>query len=158
MKATRKKKKIRLSINDIIEYKKDNLIKKNRTMPNVNLIVEHWNTKYNLFFDKYYCWGCGFPCNFLHRAHLLARSSGGSNNCDNLILLCRDCHLGIQENFTYSEREAERIKYLILDGMPFFSIQKNRILTNAKLGLYDHLIESIGVSKNDFELFKKIPI
>lgn len=38
------------------------------------------------------CFACGVQVNPLHRAHIVARVSGGSDAADNLHMLCAVCH------------------------------------------------------------------
>lgn len=37
------------------------------------------------------CWRCGYKRG-LERCHIIPRSLGGSDECDNLVLLCASCH------------------------------------------------------------------
>ena len=81
-----------------------------RRMPGVAAIVKHWQAQgapiavdWSEAHD--HCWRCGcdlvrgFSAKhseddaFPHRAHIVPRSLGGSDTADNLIILCRRCHL-----------------------------------------------------------------
>lgn len=126
-----------------------------RNMPSIKNIVLHWNNKYKVNFDDTYCWGCGFSTNHLQRAHLLARSTNGPDESDNLILICRHCHFDTQEYFASTQKEADNFKDLILDGMPLFHIRKNNIIEKAKLGLYDLSYKEMGINENDWSNFIK---
>lgn len=37
------------------------------------------------------CWRCGYKSS-LDRCHIIPKSLGGSDGCDNLVLLCKSCH------------------------------------------------------------------
>ena len=68
------------------------------------------------------CWGCGVDWP-IERCHLLARCKGGSNEADNLVLLCKFCHNHIQEYWSNSKEQSEFIKKKILDHLPFLNIR-----------------------------------
>lgn len=125
-----------------------------RKMPSINLIVSYWNEKYSNDFDSSFCWGCGFSVSSLERAHLLAKSNGGYDTVDNLVLLCKFCHSHVQENFTYTKVQSDKVKDMILNGMPFFNVKVAHYVSKIKIGLYDDIVESIGIDKNDFQYFK----
>ena len=128
-----------------------------RTMPTKAKIVEHWNAKYDEDFSANYCWGCGHKCNYLERAHLLAKCEGGTDEENNLILLCRICHVAIQEHVSNTIEEANHIKEMILEGMPFYKIHSVFYAEKIKSGIYDKTdLTRIGVSKEDLEQFKQI--
>jgi hypothetical protein len=125
-----------------------------RNMPSKKNIVLHWNNKYKVPFDDTYCWGCGLTGS-VERAHLLAKSMGGSDDSDNLILICKPCHYETQEYFANTQEEADNFKLMILDGMPLFNIRKNHIIEKAKLGLYDLSYKKMGIDENDWLNFIK---
>ena len=60
-------------------------------------ITELWEPQQKWFRDdpdtkgEDYCWGCGM-LERVERAHILAHQEGGSNEVENLNLLCEDCH------------------------------------------------------------------
>ena len=83
----------------------------NRTdMPSPEAIMEHWLDKFNeqgiwdiVSIDRdgipaKACFGCGCPSK-VERAHITALVNGGTNDLDNLHLLCRGCHV---ESESYS--------------------------------------------------------
>lgn len=49
------------------------------------------NRKIVLILDNYQCRECGSKDN-LHVHHIIERCNGGTNDTDNLITLCKDCH------------------------------------------------------------------
>ena len=75
-----------------------------RNIPTKNQIKNYWkcrivDIKHNIFPSvEYlckgdYCFACGMLTNnHTERAHILARQEGGSDNVDNLHLLCPACH------------------------------------------------------------------
>jgi 5-methylcytosine-specific restriction endonuclease McrA len=128
-----------------------------RKMPTKAKIVEYWNATYDHYFTDDYCWGCGTNTTELDRAHLFARCKGGPDEENNLILLCRTCHISIQEPVSDTIEEANHIKKLILEGLPFWSIKWFFYTEKIKSGIYDKTdLTSIGVSKEDIEKFKEV--
>ena len=127
---------------------------RNLSMPSKDEITIHWKKKYDTTFNNNFCWGCGFSHSTLHRAHLLAHCNGGNEHPDNLILLCKLCHYEIQEYHTNTKEEADKIKSLILEGMPFFSIRVKIYSEKIKLGLYDNFLIEQGFTKNDIDKIK----
>jgi hypothetical protein len=125
-----------------------------RNMPSITSIVSYWNKEYSDDLNSSFCWGCGFNVKHLERAHLLSRANGGSDDSDNLVLLCRFCHSHVQEYFTFTQSESDKVKSMILDGMPFFRIKVAHYVSKVKTGLYDDIIDSIGIDKDEFEYFK----
>jgi len=85
-------------------------------LPTKKAILKHWSA---ILWDPPEtvdtCWSCGLP-GLIERAHLQARCDGGSDEIDNLILLCRACHWQ-QETIIdhHAFREA------LIDGAPFMS-------------------------------------
>jgi len=71
-----------------------------RKMPSKKQIKEHWtdwlidqgkfDSKQELF-EADYCFSCGME-EKTERCHILARTLGGSDDVQNLHLLCSDCH------------------------------------------------------------------
>ena len=128
-----------------------------RTMPTKAKIIAHWNLTYEQEFTSKNCWGCGGNAETLERAHLLAKCKGGADEENNLILLCRICHVSIQEPVSDTIEQAEHIKSLILDGFPFWKIMFTFYAEKIKGGVYDKTdLTRIGVSKEDLEKFKEI--
>jgi 5-methylcytosine-specific restriction endonuclease McrA len=72
--------------------------KQKRKMPCHSRVFHHWriNKLLPLNATKYTCFECGYVhptgCN-LERAHIVARCDGGPDICENLVLLCHDCHV-----------------------------------------------------------------
>ena len=108
----------------IFEYWKDKAINKNGTIEDFksDLIID--SIKVTGFWDKPMCWGCGKPiisksekqmldldkiwqdkevANKLNRCHIKAKQFGGTDNVDNLFLMCEDCHI---ESPDTNNREA----------------------------------------------------
>jgi hypothetical protein len=126
-----------------------------RKMPKVEAIVNYWKDNYCESFDSSFCWGCGFP-NFgiLDRAHLHARCKGGSDEPDNLVLLCRFCHSNVQEMFTDTKEQSNKIRSMILEGMPFFNIRVSFFTEKIKTGLYEDRLDEMKIKKSDWVAFK----
>lgn len=128
-----------------------------RTMPTKAKIVTHWNLTYNQEFTSKNCWGCGGNAQTLERAHLFAKCKGGLDEEDNLILLCRICHVSIQEPVSDTIEEANHIKKLILDGNPFFKIIFTLYVQKIQSGIYEKTdLNRLGISVEDMNKFKEI--
>ena len=75
-------------------------MKNPRRMPTKKAIKTHW-AKWLVYFEKFdsvdelfeadYCFACGME-EKTERAHILAKFKGGSDEVDNLHLLCPQCH------------------------------------------------------------------
>lgn len=75
-----------------------------RKMPTKNAIRQYWAERLDQLFNRFdslcdmtadgdACFGCGFVwAGGTERAHILARSEGGTDGEENLHLLCRRCH------------------------------------------------------------------
>ena len=101
-----------ISVNKVMKYKQSDL-------PAKSEIFSYWHDKFheiNLFIDwgEPSCWACGFHYNAkydinnvdaawenilklwdkipLQRCHIVPRSLGGTNNPNNLFLMCKECH------------------------------------------------------------------
>lgn len=48
--------------------------------------------------DNYQCCNCGRSELELHAHHIVPLSKGGTNNKDNLITVCRGCHMAIHNH------------------------------------------------------------
>jgi len=129
---------------------------RNLYMPSKKEITLHWQQNYDIKFEDDFCWGCGYPTNSLHRAHLLAHCNGGDENPNNLILLCRFCHYEIQEHHTNTQEQADKIKSLIINGMPFFTIKANIYIGKLKLGIYDDFMIKKGFTKKQINEVKNL--
>jgi hypothetical protein len=80
----------------------------------------------NLVFerDSYTCATCELPANDLH--HLLSRSHGGRNVPENLISLCRSCHMMIHREVylkpdEYDDLECRMYEYVC----DYYAFDKN---------------------------------
>jgi len=94
-----------------------------RKMPTRAQIYNHWAP---LMFDPpedydktKTCWGCGQQ-SALQRCHIIARCDGGTDEVNNLLLLCKRCHYS-QETICMDEKRREKFVELILDGAPFMT-------------------------------------
>ena len=70
---------------------------KARKMPSQSKIADYWmeNMPEHLYdgqIEIKQCWACGFFGGRIERAHILPRCEGGSDDEQNLHLLCRPCH------------------------------------------------------------------
>ena len=62
-----------------------------RKMPSRNNIFQYWNGKLDTAINDSTCFKCGFD-SYVERAHIKSVFDGGSDECDNLHLLCHNCH------------------------------------------------------------------
>jgi hypothetical protein len=60
-----------------------------RNMPSSQKVFDYWSNHIDVNKDQ--CFKCN-ELRPLERAHILAVSDGGSDDCDNIHLLCKDCH------------------------------------------------------------------
>lgn len=66
--------------------------KKRRSLtPSKKKILEYWEEKLEWDLDDEECFACGSPIR-LERCHIIPLIFGGSNNVDNLQVLCLVCH------------------------------------------------------------------
>ena len=63
---------------------------KKRKMPSRNAIAAFWSDKLD-YIDSENCFACHWGGG-LERCHITARCNGGSDNVDNLHVLCLECH------------------------------------------------------------------
>ena len=68
-----------------------------RRMPSRKAISEYWRDwtteRFDGVIDDGTCFACGLEdIAALNRAHIVARCNGGSDDVENLHLLCEDCH------------------------------------------------------------------
>jgi len=114
-------------------------------MPTKKAIASHWSM------GDDYCWGCGINTNLLDRAHIKARSQGGSDTEENLALLCRFCHSNIQESLCHNEKGRQKFIKVVKDGMPFFQLNFSFLQSKFKSGFYDDILKDILISKGYIE-------
>ena len=98
-------------------------------MPSKKQIKEHWadwlidQGKFDTLselFEAEFCWGCAME-EKTERCHILARTFGGSDDVQNLHLLCSDCHKASEllsglEYFEWLKRR--NVMSRILDVLP----------------------------------------
>ena len=126
-------------------------------MKNPNLISEkirHWgyqqgfNYGYSsrrsaiLHRDNYTCQHCGKKNCRLEVHHIKFRHSGGTDDEENLITLCEDCHKGVHKGtvvLNKSPKKSKNLKYAT-----HMSIIRNRLLK-----VYPNAIETFGFVTNE---------
>jgi len=67
-----------------------------RNMPTRKKIYEYWLDKLDYIENENTCFKCGYTSSSgtaVDRAHILSVFDGGSDECENLHLLCGNCHL-----------------------------------------------------------------
>jgi hypothetical protein len=117
-------------------------------VPSKKTIALDWSRKYGGTFPDDDCWGCGITNCQLERCHLYASVLGGSNDTDNLIILCKFCHHFIQERHAGTKEGADFIKYKILEHHPFMSIKSAYMIEAIKVGMYDFIINDVNFPKD----------
>ena len=120
-----------------------------RNMPSKIKIFNYWNGKLKNASSDNTCFKCGISSNdneinIVDRAHILSVYDGGTDNLDNLHLLCKKCHTesevysGIEYDLWFtSENKEQFCKSLV------FLLEKG-ILKNKDLSL------SINKLKEDY--------
>lgn len=107
-------------------HKEAVMAKQKRRMPTAKQVLEHWtkNGMYDPPNAANTCWACGFPA-CVQRAHILAKCDGGTDEVDNLVLLCARCHL-TQEYECRCKTGRERFREAIMSGAPYQSQEIDR--------------------------------
>lgn len=78
------------------------------------------------------CWGCGFTAPFIDRAHVRAVCDGGTNEPENMVLLCRMCHTA-QETVCITDKGRENFVKALEDGVPFMKARAEYLLAQVEL-------------------------
>ena len=105
-----------------------------RKMPSKRQIHSFWMDKIWEIPDRLHtCWGCGFDT-ITQRCHILARAEGGDDNPENLVILCKRCHLD-QESMCMSETGRKNFIALLKDGALFMG---------KRIADYKHILEING--------------
>ena len=105
------------------------------SMPKKGEIKYYWesflieNERY-IHKDNNYCWACG-SVHKIQRCHLIAKSENGSDEVNNIILLCGDCH----------------VKTEMFSPVHTF----NYILSTEFIHFYDHM-ENIACRRFGYEI------
>lgn len=80
-------------------------------MPSVGSIVSHWRRQ-GYEAQKFICMECQQYFLKLERAHIVAKCDGGADDVDNLVLVCRTCHV-----LTDGRTKEMWVKKLLGDGI-----------------------------------------
>ena len=105
---------------------KKQTLRKRGPMPSKRAILEHWTAlMWDAPKDTKMCWGCGFEGR-IERAHLNASCYGGDESLDNLVLLCKPCHL-MQEVICTTIEGERNFREAILDEAPFIGVALTRL-------------------------------
>ena len=66
-----------------------------RNMPSHAKVFQYWQENGAIFATKHICMHCGYEAkgHNLDRAHIIAKCDGGPDTVDNLVLVCRPCHI-----------------------------------------------------------------
>ena len=124
-------------------------------MPTKKQIINYWE-RFLIENDRYihkdydYCWACG-SVHKIQRCHLIAKSENGSDEVNNIILLCADCH-NKTENFS----AIHTINYIL--STEFIDWWKH--LENISCRRFGYEIKNIDVyrSEQNIAMKKVIPI
>lgn len=133
-------------------------------MKNPNLIsekVKHWGYQKGfdygfssrreaiLYRDNYNCQLCGKKHTLLEVHHIIWRSRGGSDNEDNLITLCHDCHSKIHEGLLTIDKKPRKLNLKYATHMS--------IIRNQLLKTYLDAIETFGFVTKENRNHLKLP-
>lgn len=122
-----------------------------RNMPTKAQIYRHWAP---LMFEppsEYdkgkTCWACGLKFG-TQRCHIKAKCDGGTDEVDNLLLLCKRCHMS-QETICMDEKRREKFVELVLDGAPFMVARLLELqhTLNPYLDSFQECLSTSGVTK-----------
>ena len=136
-----------LDENIILEVSQfDTALMKNPSLMNEK--IKHWgyqqgfNYGYSsrrgaiLHRDNYTCQCCGKKNTRLEVHHIIFRSNGGTNDEENLLTLCEDCHKGVHAGTIVLDNKPKRMKLKYATHM---SIIRSRLLKE-----YPEAIETFG--------------
>jgi len=99
---------------------------RSRNMPSRKKIFEYWQDKLDNVYDDNSCFKCGFggkEYNYaiVDRAHILSVFDGGSDDVENIHLLCSNCHKKSEPysgrmyyDWLKSDTEIEFVKKIML--------------------------------------------
>ena len=130
-----------------------------RNMPSKIKIFNYWSGKLKNALSDNTCFKCGIysndnKINIVDRAHILSVFDGGTNNLDNLHLLCKKCHTesepysGIEYDLWLSSENNEQFFKSL-----FFLIEKG-IIKNEELSLCINKLKEIYIKRNfDYDVY-----
>ena len=111
------------------------------------------------------CRTCGIESNYLEVHHIIPRSRGGSNNANNLIKICTDCHVKahdvkfrgenglIKEGQKKSELKDEFAKNWLIENQDIVDKFLEDLLNNdiEKIHVFNYVMcEAFSWKKNAF--------
>jgi len=119
-----------------------------RNMPSKWQIHKYWSLiLWDMPDNVKTCWACGFE-GYIHRAHIKARCCGGSDDVNNMILICSDCHK-LQEVVCDTEQGRKEFVESLMDGAPYMTKRirdlQNRF-DNLPKNIQDQIIERFMTS------------
>ena len=111
---------------------KDKPKNKRASMPSKAAIRDAWQRfAFDIPQDVWNCWGCVFGTP-TERAHIHAVHAGGSNDPENMVLLCRACHTA-QETICSTLEGRENFRAAIIDGAPFVKARVEYLTAQVQL-------------------------
>lgn len=129
-----------------------------RSMPSRAKIFEYWKDKINNAKNDNTCFKCGITSLFedtviVDRAHILAVCEGGSDDVDNLHLLCRNCH---RESEAYNGSEYKlwiTSKNREEFAKSLYVLWHDKDIINDRLDLYFNKVKDNFIKETSKDMF-----
>lgn len=131
-----------------------------RKMPSREKIFKHWKNKLNNITNNNTCFKCGVTRFFnkkniiVDRAHILAVCEGGTDDLNNLHLLCKSCHReseaysGVEYDLWFTSRNKEEF------ATSLFLLWEKGEIEDTPLNKYFKKIKSNFINKYSKQFYK----
>ena len=131
-----------------------------RKMPSREKIFKHWKNKLNNITNNNTCFKCGVTPFFnkkniiVDRAHILAVCEGGTDDLNNLHLLCKSCHReseaysGVEYDLWFTSRNKEEF------ATSLFLLWEKGEIEDTPLNKYFKKIKSNFINKYSKQFYK----
>jgi len=131
-----------------------------RKMPSREKIFKHWKNKLNNITNNNTCFKCGVTPFFnkkniiVDRAHILAVCEGGTDDLNNLHLLCKSCHReseaysGVEYDLWFTSRNKEEF------ATSLFLLWEKGEIEDTPLNKYFKKIKSNFINKYSKQFYE----
>ena len=131
-----------------------------RKMPSREKIFKHWKNKLNNITNNNTCFKCGVTPFFnkkniiVDRAHILAVCEGGTDDLNNLHLLCKSCHReseaysGVEYDLWFTSRNKEEF------ATSLFLLWEKGEIEDTPLNKYFKKIKSNFINKYSKQIYE----
>ena len=135
---------------------------RNNSSIKIDSVVEYWlnndediftnkpTIKLNLKSGQVTCFCCGDHRDNLEKAHIIPVSSGGSNNVDNIHILCKSCHLRT-ESFTDIPVIGNELYFNFIKQHPELFLLRQKITSKLISQNFELCSSVFGKEKNNIE-------